>query len=250
MGWVSLGITIPMQMLQSSSMSTLPSPNHVAHSEQTLQMMMQRANISSQRALAEQANVSRWQVQQLRQGNIETMRLAVLKKLAVALDCSLADFLHAFDPASTVSEKSTAADPSKANDRSEVILLRQEYARLEQRLEQQAKSLRHQFQAEALQTIESWLTYWPTAAKAATERDGFDAKKLLPLVNPIERLMETWEVTAIGIVGEQVAYDPQQHQLNRGMAQPGDLVRISHLGYRHGDNLLQRAKVVPISPAH
>ena len=130
----------------------------------------------------------------------------------------------------------------------EVDLLRQEYRRLQKRLEQQAQELQHQFQLEALHTLESWLTYWPTAAKAATDRDGFDAKKLLPLVKPVERLVESWGVTAIGAVGQQLAYDPLHHQLARGMANPGDSVRISHVGYRHGTNLLQRAKVVPITP--
>lgn len=235
-----------MQVPHTRFMSEL-STNHVSHSEQILQSMMQRAKISSQRALAEQAHVSRWQVQQLRQGNIDSMRLAVLKKLATALDCSLSKFLQAFDSASTISEK-ISEETASDNHRDEVILLRQEYERLEQRLEKQAQSLQRQFQTEALQTIESWLTYWPTAAKAATERDGFDAKKLLPLVKPVERLMETWGVTAIGTVGQQFPYDPQQHQLARGTAQPGELVRISHLGYRHRDNLLQRAKVVAITP--
>ena len=207
---------------------------------------MQRANISSQRALAEKADVSRWQVQQLRQGKIDTMRIAVLKKLATALDFSLAELLQAFDPEQPPSADTTQFAEGNNND--EVTLLRQEYARLEQRLEQQSQHLYHQFQADALQVLESWLTYWPTAAKAATERDGFDAKKLLPLVKPVERLVASWGVTVIGTVGEQLAYDPQQHQLARGMTNPGDLVRISHVGYRHGENLLQRVNVVPINP--
>lgn len=220
-------------------MSHLSDSRSGSPSEQALQQLMQRAGITSQRALAEKAQVSRWQVQQLRQGNLNTMRLSMLKQLATALDCSLAELLQAFD-----SEQQTAA----STDSGKVAHLQQEYARLQQHLEHQSQSLRDRFQAEALQTLESWLTYWPTAAKAATDRDGFDAKKLLPLVKPIERLLETWEVTAIGTLGEQLDYDPQQHQLARGMASPGDPVRISHLGYRHRDKLLQRAKVVPLNP--
>lgn len=228
-------------------MSNQSPPRPISPSEQAFQNVMQRANISSQRALAEKADVSRWQVQQLRQGNIETMRLAVLKKLATALDCSLTELLRVFDPSLTPLEE-TAVIQEQVNNRDDITLLRQEYSRLEQRLEKQANSLQHQFQTETLQRIESWLTYWPTAARAATERDGFDAKKLLPLIKPIERLMEAWGVTAIGTLGEQIAYDPTQHQLAKGIAQPGQMVRISHLGYRHAGNLLQRAKVVPITP--
>ena len=231
----------PMAMANPST-SPKSSP-----SEESLQRLMQRANISSQRALAEKATVSRWQVQQLRQGKIETMRLSVLKKLAVALDCSLVALLQNFDSQqSEHTPQPIAAEQS--NNNNAIDLLRQEYARLEKRLEQQHETLQHQFQTDALQVLESWLTYWPTAAKAATERDGFDAKKLLPLVKPVERLVTNWGVTAMGTVGEQLTYDPQRHQLARGAANPGDSVRISHVGYRHGEKLLQRAKVVPVNP--
>ena len=223
------------------SISSSDSSNIMAASEQTLQRMMQQANIPSQRALAEKANVSRWQIRQLRQGKIETMRVVVLKQLATALDCPLKELLHAFDTAPLQTE-------SVVNDNNdEVTRLRQEYSRLEQRLDQQSKHLHHQFQTDALQVLESWLTYWPTAAKAAVDHDGFDARKLLPLVKPIERLVASWGVTTIGIVGEQLTYDPQQHQLARGMADPGDPVRISHVGYLHGETLLQRVKVVPLN---
>lgn len=226
-------------------MSTSAPTKKLSRSAQTLQELMQQAKIPSQRALATKANVSRWQVQQLRQGNLDNMRVAVLKQLATALDCSLLELLKAF----TVNQLPSTANTLSESDH-EADLLRQEYARLQQRLEQQSQTLQHQFQANALQIIESWLTYWPTAAKAATDRDGFDAKKLLPLVKPVERLVESWGVTAIGSVGDQLPYDPQQHQLARGTANPGDPIRISHVGYRHGENLLQRAKVVPVDLAH
>lgn len=225
--------------MSESSILKLSSPG-----QESLQRMMQQANISSQRALADKANVSRWQVQQLRQGNIHKMRLSVLKKLATALDCSLFDLLQMFDsrqskfPAN-ITETNTAE-----------VALRQEYARLEKRLEQQHQALLSQFQTDALQILESWLTYWPTAARAAMEHNDFDAKKLLPLVKPVERLIASWGVTVIGTVGEQLAYDPQQHQLAKGTANPGDWVRVSHVGYRHKENLLQRAKVVPATSAY
>ena len=215
-------------------------------SEETLLKMMQQASVSSQRALAEKASVSRWQVQQLRQGKIDTMRLVVLKQLATALECSLTELLQAFDQ--SLSQPSGITQNNNANNSDDVARLRQEYSRLEQRLEQQQQSLQHQFQSAALQILESWLTYWPTAAKAATEREDFDAKKLLPLVKPIERLVESWGVSVIGTVGEQISYDPQQQQLARGMANPGDPVYISHVGYRHGEKLLRRVSVVPINP--
>ncbi|MGD1852842.1 MAG: helix-turn-helix domain-containing protein [Leptolyngbyaceae cyanobacterium] len=221
----------------------------LSHSEQTLQALLQQAKVPSQRSLAAKANVSRWQVQQLRQGHLETMRVSVLKQLAAALDCSLLELLKAFEPAATTSptEKTDAEKTvgTNATQLDEVTQLRQEYSRLQTRLDQQTQELQHQFQTEALRVLESWLTYWPTATKAATERDGFDAKKLLPLVKPVERLVAGWGVTPTGAVGDQLAYDPQHHQLVRGAASPGDPVRITHVGYHHQGALLQRTKVVP-----
>jgi molecular chaperone GrpE (heat shock protein) len=72
------------------------------------------------------------------------------------------------------------------------------------------------------------------------------AVKLLPLVRPIEQLLQKWEVEEIAPVGAEVAYDPQLHQLLEGTAQPGEKVKVRYTGYHQGDKLLYRAKVSPI----
>jgi transcriptional regulator with XRE-family HTH domain len=203
----------------------------------TLRALMQAADIVSFRALAEQAGVSRWQVQQLRQGKLSVMRLAVLERLAARLQVPLSQLLSAFGRPQH--ESVDQADQLEA--------LRQEYARLQQAMQQQAEVVRSQLQTEALQTLEAWLTQWPTAAHAAEQNEQLPAKRLLPLVKPIENLMEHWGVVAIAHVGNEVAYDPQQHQLMNGTATPGDLVRVRYAGYRQGDKLLQRARVSPVA---
>ncbi|NEO49650.1 MAG: nucleotide exchange factor GrpE, partial [Moorea sp. SIO4A3] len=126
---------------------------------------------------------------------------------------------------------------------------KQEYQRLEQQLEQQRETLMQEFQQSSLQVLESWLVQWPTAAYAAQQNQQLPAVRLLPLVKPVEQLLEKWGVEAIASVGDELPYDPQQHQLMSGTAQPGDRVRVRYTGYRIGDKLLHRAKVSPANIA-
>ena len=203
-----------------------------------LRSLMQRANIPSYRALAAQAQVSRWQVQQLRTGNVEKMRVALVAQLADALDISISELLNKFSSGLNLSESS-----------SQLARLQQEYQRLQQAVAQQQKMAQQQLQTEALQTLESWLVQWPTIAKRAQEKgEALPAVKILPFVRPVEQLMAEWGVEAIAPIDAQVPYDPQFHQLKDGTANPGDLVRVANSGYCHQERLLHRAIVKPITP--
>jgi molecular chaperone GrpE (heat shock protein) len=119
----------------------------------------------------------------------------------------------------------------------------QEYERLQGQLKQQRESLMQEFQQESLQVLESWLLQWPTAAYAAGQNPQLAAVKLLPLLRPVEQLLQQWGVEAIATVGAEIEYDPQVHQLMEGTAVAGDRVKVRYTGYRHGDRLLFRAKV-------
>jgi len=55
--------------------------------------------------------------------------------------------------------------------------------------------------------------------------------------------LEHWGVESIAPVGAQIPYNPQQHQLMEGTAEPGEPVKVRYTGYRQGDKLLYRAKV-------
>jgi DNA-binding Xre family transcriptional regulator len=224
--------------LKYKFMPHLTSPDHTA----VLQTLMQHAGVPSFRALSEKAGISRWQVQQLRQGKVKQMRLAVLSQLATALEISTAELLAAFG----VLDRSKIVSSGDDETAQQVVALQQEYARLQTQMERQAEQVRSQFQTESLQILESWLRYWPTAAQAATEDDQFSARKLLPLVKPVEKLMADWGVMAVVTVGEIVPYDSQQHQLIKGTANPGDLVQVRYTGYRHQGRLLFRAQVTPL----
>ena len=124
--------------------------------------------------------------------------------------------------------------------------VQKEYDRLQTQLIEQRETLLQEFQQSSLQTLEPWLLQWSTAAYAAQQNPQAPAVKLLPLVRPVEQLLQEWGIEQTAIVGAEVAYDPQQHQLMNGAAEAGDSVRVRYAGYRHYDRLLYRAKVSPI----
>jgi molecular chaperone GrpE (heat shock protein) len=197
--------------------------------------LMQRVGIHSFRQLAQAANVSRWQVSLLKRGQLAQMRLAVLLQLAQVLQVELADLLRSCGV--TVGE-----NPEQSS--TQVNRLRQEYERLQGQMQQQAETLKVQFQTDAIRVLESWLTYWPTAAYRVEQGEAVQAKQLLPLVKPVERLLAQWGVVALAKVGEEIPFDPQKHDLVKGVANPGELVRVQHTGYQQGDRLILRVKVI------
>ncbi len=178
---------------------------------------MQAANIKSYRALADKAGVSRWQIQQLRTGNIEKMRVEALAKISAALQIQITDLLEQFSNTLTQSPHPPSPVPHPPIS-----------------------------QAHALQTLETWLTQWPTIAKRAQTHPDLAAAKLLPFIRPVEQLMREWNVESIATVDEQIPYDPIWHQLTKGSAEPGELVQVTHTGQTHHGKLLHRAKVKPI----
>ena len=198
-----------------------------------LQALMQSLGFSSFKSLAQAAAVSEAQIRKLRRGELAQMRLETLQKLSQALQLSLPQILTTFG-------NFAAPSSSEAKD------LQQEYDRLQAQLTQQKAELWQEFQRDSLQILESLLLQLPTAAHAVQQNPQLPAAKLLPLLRPLDRLLETWGVAAIGPVGAEVAYDPQQHQLLAGMTKPGDLVRVRYTGYRQADRCLHRAKVSPI----
>jgi molecular chaperone GrpE (heat shock protein) len=62
----------------------------------------------------------------------------------------------------------------------------------------------------------------------------------------VEKMIAQWGVEMIGSIGEEIAYDPQYHELMEGSATAGDTVKVRYVGYRQDDRLLHRMKVSPI----
>jgi len=206
---------------------------------------MQRVGVSSFKALSQKAGVSERQLRKLRQGQGLKLRGETLLKLSCALQVSVNELLEMFSSGSTLPV--FQVDGGEDNS---LTALRQEYQRLQQQLEHQREIVRQEFQQSSLQVLESWLVQWPTAANAAQQNQQLPAVRLLPLVRPVEQLVQEWGVEAIAAVGSELPYDPQWHQLMAGTAQPGELIRVRYTGYRQGEKLLYRAKVSPIGDAN
>jgi DNA-binding Xre family transcriptional regulator len=204
---------------------------------QRLQQLMQPLGFSTYKQLSLSAGVSEKLLRRLRQGQVLQLRGETLLKLAQALQVSVSELLATF---------SSVSLPTTSPSEGEEATLRQEYQRLQQQLEHQRETLMQEFQQSSLQVLESWLVQWPTAAYAAQQNQQLPAARLLPLVRPVEQLLQEWGVDAIASVGSEIPYDPHLHQLMEGTAQPGELVRVRYTGYRQGDKLLYRAKVSPV----
>ena len=203
---------------------------------QRLQQLMEQVGINSIGQLGNVAEVSERQIIRLQYGLLLKMPVETLLKLSQALQMTPRQLLTQFAPESVPDEQETDADSFK-----------QEYQRLQQQLEQQRDTLQQEFQQLSLQALESWLVQWPTAAAAAEKNPQLPAVRLLPLIKPVEQLLKQWGVEAIASVGDEVAYDPQHHQLIEGTAAPGESVKVRYTGYRQGEKLLHRAKVSPVN---
>ncbi|MEB3212639.1 MAG: helix-turn-helix domain-containing protein [Leptolyngbyaceae bacterium] len=212
-----------------------------------LRSLMDNAGVSSYRTLAQQTGVSRWQIQQLRQGHILHMRLEPLSALSQYFHLSVSEFITLFMGSSATgsSHEPSASTQIEGDRRYEA--LQAEYDRLQQQMEHQRSQVIEAQIRESLSLMESWMLQWPTAAAAAQRNETISASRLIPLVRPIEALLERWGVRAIATVGDEIPYDPTQHQLMNGTAQPGDPVRVRYVGYWLNDKLLHRAKVSPVN---
>lgn len=199
-----------------------------------MQRLMEQAGLSSDRELSKKAGVSDIQLSRLRRGLALQTRADILLKISQALQISLTELLATLAPNYVELEQ---APPSA---------LEQEYQRLQASIKQQRESLMQEFQLSSVQILESWMLQWPTAASKAQENHNLRAQKLLPLLRPVEQLLEHWGVESIAPVGAEIPYNPQQHQLMEGTADPGEPVKVRYTGYRQGEKLLYRAKVSPV----
>jgi molecular chaperone GrpE (heat shock protein)/DNA-binding Xre family transcriptional regulator len=238
-----------------------------------LKSRMTEGGIPSLVALSVKAQVSIGAVKRLQNGQVLAMQVQTVAKLAQALEISIEDLMNLGDdpPRSWTSaplspldselraERSRSPAPlsllnselraerSRSPDGYRTEGVEGEYDRLLQQFNQQETHLRERFQRETLQTLEPWLLQWSAAAYAAQSNSQLTAIKLLPLLRPIETLLDQWGVSAIGAVGEELAYDPTVHQpMNSEDLAVGTIVRVRFSGYDYQGQVLHRAKVVRV----
>ncbi|MBP0014360.1 MAG: helix-turn-helix domain-containing protein [Roseofilum sp. SBFL] len=191
-----------------------------------LQPLMEKVGLNSWTALSQSSGVSIKQLRRIRQGKIDDLKMSTLRQLATALHIGAPELLSALGQ---------LPDP--------VTELRQEYDRLQLQLKQQHQELKEGFERESLDQLESWLRYWPIAVAKVEQQANIKPNNLVKLVKPVEHLVQSWGLEAIGAVGDRIPYDPQWHQLTQGRAEPGSLVTVVMPGYRYQQKLLFRAEV-------
>ena len=201
----------------------------------TLRQLMKLAGISSFQILSDRTGVSRRAIDTLRKGNAATLRYADLAKIAEVLQIELTELIATCITLSSNHESLN----------SEISSMREEYQHLLNQLAHQKQDLRSQFEREVIQQLESLILQLPSAAYAAQTNPNMLAKNILPLLRPIDALLQKWGVTAIGAVGAQVAYDSQKHELMDGSEEivEGDLAIVRYVGYMQKEKLLYRARV-------
>ncbi|NJK35081.1 MAG: helix-turn-helix domain-containing protein [Oscillatoriales cyanobacterium SM2_2_1] len=185
--------------------------NFVCQSDQSdaLRALMQPVGIHSFRSLAHKSQLSRRVIDSIRQGKIAHLRYEDLVRLSDVLKVSLVELLQRLG-------LSDGAIPDRC-----------------------------QWQLQTLQYLEPLLLQFPTLAHAIQNNPQLPAKPLVPLFQPIEKLLHHWGITAIAPVGATVTYDPALHELMDGQSNPGDPVMIRYVGYSQGTQLLYRARVSP-----
>ena len=211
--------------------------------KQLLQDLMQQINIADIDELAQTAKVSRLQVIRIQKGLILNVSTGAIIKIARTLKMSVDSLIETF-----LEKSLPQVEPQKVEEQDALATCRQEYQNLQQEMLQQQSFLETEFQKASLETIESWLLQWPTAVAAVKQNPQLPAERLLSLVEPVEQLLEQWDVITLASVGEELPYDPQHHQLMKGMAQQGELVKVRYVGYKQNDRLLYKAKVSPVFP--
>jgi len=216
--------------------------------QERLQKLMQQVGIADINELSQTARVARLQLIRIEQGLILNVSVGAIAKIAKTLNISIDSFLTTFTEQEQVKKQvdSSQQPATSTVDSQALAACRQEYQKLQQQMNQQKANLTKEFQQQSLETIESWLLQWPTAATAVRQNPQLPATRLLSLVEPVEELVKYWNVSTIATVGEELAYDPQNHQLMKGVAQPGEVVKVRYVGYKQGDKLLHKAKVSPV----
>lgn len=200
-----------------------PVSNDYSHK---LLQLMQRVGLSNFKALSRASGVPEKQLRRLRRGDALQLRLEIFLKLSLALQVPVTQLFATFAGVGNGSED-----------------IQQEYDRLKIQFARQRQEVIEEFQQSSLEILESWLRQWPTVEYKAQEHPELAAVKVLPLVRPVQQLVQQWGVEAIAAVGTEVAYDPQWHQLTAGTAEVGARVKVVRAGYRHGEKLLYRAEV-------
>lgn len=182
-------------------------------------------------------NISQLQLYRLQNGLLSKMSLENVSKIAQSLNISIEELIELF------SFETSLKNITKPKNNDEIF---KDYQNLKAKYEQQSKELTQKFQLASIEILESLLVQLPTFIFATENNPNLAAQKLLPLLKPIDNLLNSWNIKPLNAVGEKVTYNPQQHQLLEGDCEQGDFVQVRYIGYIKDDVILYKAKVSPI----
>jgi transcriptional regulator with XRE-family HTH domain len=245
-----IGNRSPEKLRQSGALFIPEGWANAAVIEASIAAGMVRSGLGSFRELALAAGVSERALRRLRRGELAGLRLEILERVGSVLGLDWRLWLGPI--ATPIPSEPIAIQPAdnRANLRTQMEQLRQEYVRLETRLTGDADRVRLEVQRSALTLLEPWLKNWPKVIYAVeTSRPDLPLAQVVGLLGPIDRLLESWDLSRIGAIGDVIAFDPTKHVAIAGSPNLNDLVIVQRPGYRQGNLLLARAEVTSATPS-
>ena len=206
------------------------------------QLLMSRVNhlgMSSFVSLQQKSGLTYLRLRQVRRGELASLTLKELTRLATALDWTVQELLQNFDLGDTSSSKALL----------ETEALRTECLRLREELQNIRAELITEFHHSTFEQLQTLLTNYPSVRQMVKVKPDLPAKNLTSLFTPLENLIESWGYKPIGQAWEQVPYNPQLHQPDASDIEVGELVYIRFVGYRDGEHILSPAKVSRTLPS-
>jgi DNA-binding Xre family transcriptional regulator len=200
------------------------------------QLLISRLNqlgMTSFVSLQQKSGLTNSRLRQVRQGELASLTLKELTRLATALGWTIEELLFNFGVRDTSSSKRLL----------EIETLRTECLRLREELQHHSVELTNEFRHSTFQQLQTLLTNYPSVRQLVQVKPDLPAKNLTSLFTSLDNLIESWGYQPIGPAWEQVSYNPQLHQPDAGDIEPGELVYIRFVGYREGEQILCPAKV-------
>ncbi len=201
--------------------------------DQLLMSRLSQLGMSRFVELQQKSGLTGLHLRQVRSGDLASLQLKELIRLATALGWTIEELLQNFGVENTSSSKRLL----------EIEALRSECLRLREQLQQQKVELTTELHHSTFEQLQTLLSNYPSVRQLVQTKSDLPAKNLISLFTPLDNLIESWGYEPIGKVWEQVVYNPQLHQPDAGDIEVGELVYVRFVGYRDGEQILCPAKV-------
>ena len=114
---------------------------------------------------------------------------------------------------------------------------------LNQKLEQLPLDFQKNWQEELFTSLQYLLVNYPIAKMVAKLKPHTSIKNFIPLLKPIDDLLQQWQIESIGKPWEKVSFNAEIHYSEEEKFTPEEEVYIRLVGYKQGEKILTKAKV-------